>query len=79
MNFLPAGDPLAGPAGAATVGIRPQHLRLADPAAPGAIAAEVRLVEALGTETVLHAATTAPASASSPSSPARPRSPPAPA
>jgi multiple sugar transport system ATP-binding protein len=57
MNFLPAGRLAAAtPPGAATVGVRPQHLR---PAAPGepAIAAEVRLVEALGTETVLHATT----------------------
>jgi ABC-type sugar transport system ATPase subunit len=54
MNFLPAES---GPADAATVGIRPQHLRLAEADAPGAIAVEVRLVEALGTETVLHAAT----------------------
>jgi multiple sugar transport system ATP-binding protein len=57
MNFLPA-PRLAAPAppGTATVGVRPQHLR---PAAPGepALAAEVRLVEALGTETVLHATT----------------------
>ena len=52
-------------------GIRPQHLRLAAPGAAGGIAAEVALVEALGTETVVHAAT-GPASASSPSSPARP-------
>ena len=56
MNFLPAGP--EHPA-AAVVGIRPQHLRLAGPEAPGAIAAEVRLVEALGTETVVHAATAA--------------------
>ena len=52
MNFLP------GPDGT-TTGIRPQHLRLAGPETPGAIAAEVALVEALGTETVLHATTTA--------------------
>ncbi len=56
MNFLPAGP--EQPA-AAVVGIRPQHLRLADPDTPGAIAAEVKLVEALGTETVVHAATVA--------------------
>ena len=58
MNFLPAGEVHAAhPATAVTAGIRPQHLRLADPGATGSIDAEVRLVEALGTETVVHAAT----------------------
>jgi ABC-type sugar transport system ATPase subunit len=57
MNFLPPGRlPAAAPAGAASVGIRPQHLRRAAAGAP-ALAAEVRLVEALGTETVVHATT----------------------
>ncbi len=50
MNFLPAPD-------GGTVGIRPQHLQLARPDAPGALAARVELIEALGTETVLHATT----------------------
>jgi ABC-type sugar transport system ATPase subunit len=58
MNFLPAGAVHAAhPETAVTAGIRPQHLRLADPGATGSIDAEVRLVEALGTETVVHAAT----------------------
>ena len=64
MNFLPDPD------GTAT-GIRPQHLRLAAPATPGAIAADVTLVEALGTETVAPRHHRRTASASSPSSPAR--------
>ncbi len=55
MNFLPAAGEHPQ---AATVGIRPQHLRIADPGTAGAIDAEVSLVEALGTETVLHAVTT---------------------
>ena len=50
MNFLPDPD-------GTVTGIRPQHLRLATPATPDAIPAEVTLVEALGTETVLHATT----------------------
>jgi multiple sugar transport system ATP-binding protein len=37
-----------------TIGIRPQHMRLADPGAP-ALEARVTLVEALGAETVVHA------------------------
>jgi multiple sugar transport system ATP-binding protein len=49
--------PLAGhklKAGAkVTVGIRPQHITLA--ADPGSLAVKVRLVEALGSETVIHA------------------------
>jgi multiple sugar transport system ATP-binding protein len=57
MNFLPAGRLVPGAADGLTVGIRPQHLRLAERGTPGAIDAEVRLVEALGTETVLHAVT----------------------
>jgi len=58
MNFLPAGrlDP-GRAADGLTVGIRPQHLRLAHAGEPGAIDAEVRLIEALGTETVLHGIT----------------------
>ena len=41
--------------GPVTLGIRPQHLRLAAPGDPG-IPARVTLVEALGAETVVHAA-----------------------
>ncbi|MFN3292130.1 MAG: ABC transporter ATP-binding protein [Gemmobacter sp.] len=44
--------PVAAPAGAATVGLRPQHLVL-DPVGP--MAAKVALVEALGAESVIHA------------------------
>jgi ABC-type sugar transport system ATPase subunit len=59
MNFLSAGrlDPSRAADGL-TVGIRPQHLRLARRGEQGAIDAEVQLVEALGTETVLHGITT---------------------
>ena len=60
MNFLPAAVLAAAhPAAAVTAGIRPQHLRLAPSGAPASLEADVRLVEALGTETVLHATTPA--------------------
>ncbi|WMS44937.1 sn-glycerol-3-phosphate ABC transporter ATP-binding protein UgpC [Acuticoccus sp. MNP-M23] len=42
---------------AVTVGIRPQHMRLVDAADARAVHATVTLVEALGTETVVHART----------------------
>ena len=42
---------------AVTVGLRPQHMHLTDPADEKAVHAEVTLVEALGTETVVHART----------------------
>jgi ABC-type sugar transport system ATPase subunit len=55
MNFLPAAALHADhPAAAVTAGIRPQHLRLARGGEAAALSAEVRLVEALGTETVVH-------------------------
>jgi ABC-type sugar transport system ATPase subunit len=58
MNFLPAGELRAAhPEAAVVAGLRPQHLRLAAAGEAGAIEAEVRLVEALGTETVVHGAT----------------------
>jgi multiple sugar transport system ATP-binding protein len=57
MNFLPAARVRAAPQAAVTAGIRPQQLKLAGSDAPDAIEAEVRLVEALGTETVVHGAT----------------------
>ena len=55
MNFLTAEDasPLladGAPAGAATIGVRPQHLVRAD----NGLVLNVTLVEALGTETVIH-------------------------
>ncbi len=49
MNFLPASF-FPGSAGS-VIGIRPQHLHRA----PNGIAAQVTLVEALGSETVVHA------------------------
>jgi ABC-type sugar transport system ATPase subunit len=62
MNFLPAGRVHTAhqPPGAAedlTVGIRPQHLHLAEGRDAGAIDANVTLVESLGAETVVHAET----------------------
>ena len=70
MNFFPA-EAVQGRAeiaqgvvvevnrsGPVTIGIRPQHLRLANPDDP-AISAKVTLVEALGAETVVHAKTPA--------------------
>ena len=52
MNFLPAGALPGAPAGAAELGIRPEHLV---PAAEGPIAATVAHVERLGAETLVHA------------------------
>ena len=51
MNFLPA-DKLPGTAGS-TVGIRPQHLRVANNG-EAKLTANVTLIEALGYETVVH-------------------------
>jgi multiple sugar transport system ATP-binding protein len=52
---LPGGAEVPlGPEGSVTIGIRPQHLRLARDG-ERAIAAKVHLVEALGAETVVHA------------------------
>ena len=50
--------PLGAPADAGrpvTIGIRPEHARLVDPGAPGAVRIEVDLVEPLGSEALLHA------------------------
>ena len=57
MNFLPA-ERLGHPPGR-TAGVRPQHLRPAAPGSSEAIPARVRMVERLGTETILHATTEA--------------------
>jgi len=46
----------AAPDDRITLGIRPHHIRLVAEGA-GGVAAEVRLVEALGSETILHAKT----------------------
>ncbi len=78
MNFLPpAVLAAAHPAAAVTAGIRPQHLRLAPSGTPASLEADVRLVEALGTETVVHATTQAgaPILATLPARPPRPRHP----
>ncbi|MBA5778252.1 sn-glycerol-3-phosphate ABC transporter ATP-binding protein UgpC [Stappia sp. F7233] len=50
---LPVTEPLSNGAGA-TLGIRPQHLRLAGNSDPASFHATVTLVEALGAETVVH-------------------------
>ncbi|SEN58754.1 carbohydrate ABC transporter ATP-binding protein, CUT1 family [Loktanella fryxellensis] len=53
---LPGGLRVAVPGnGPVTIGIRPQMLHLADPDAP-ALTGTIRLIEALGAETVVHAA-----------------------
>ena len=51
MNFLDAGALPGAPAGAAELGIRPEHLRIAD----SGIAGVVSHVERLGHETIIHA------------------------
>src|SRR5262245_7137457 len=48
-----AGELAAGPGEEVTLGVRPQHIRLGEPAG-NAVAASVRLVEALGSETIVH-------------------------
>ncbi|WP_299845990.1 TOBE domain-containing protein, partial [uncultured Jannaschia sp.] len=54
---LPGGLDIPVPRdGPCTIGIRPQHLHPAEPGAP-ALEGQITLVEALGTETVLHART----------------------
>jgi len=56
MNLLPA-DKLPGvpaPAGAVTLGMRPEHLRLVSPEQAGALRARVRMVERLGAQTLVH-------------------------
>ena len=62
MNFLPPGlvHTAHQPPGAGdgiTVGVRPQHLHLAESRDAGTIDATVTLVEALGAETVVHGET----------------------
>jgi multiple sugar transport system ATP-binding protein len=52
MNFLPAA--VAGVPGAATVGVRPEHLALAHESEPGAIAGTLNLVEYLGDVALAH-------------------------
>ena len=55
MNFIPAALLPGAPAAAVTVGIRPEHLRLAVGEEPGTLAARVRLLEFLGDHLLLHA------------------------
>ena len=53
---LPPIEALAGDTGRpVTVGVRPEHARLADPGAPDAVPIDVDLVEPLGSEALLHA------------------------
>jgi ABC-type sugar transport system ATPase subunit len=59
MNFLPAGRMQDVVGAADVVGVRPQHLRPAGADEPAVIEATVALVEALGTETIVHSDTDA--------------------
>jgi multiple sugar transport system ATP-binding protein len=52
ISFEP-GDVAARPGDEVTVGIRPQHIKLM-PSTAGGLPASVRLVEALGSETIVH-------------------------
>ena len=57
MNFLdPQEEQVAAPPGAATVGVRPEHVAQVE---NGSLAATVRYCEALGAETLVHCQTTA--------------------
>jgi glycerol transport system ATP-binding protein len=49
MNFLPASVAPAAPAGATTLGVRPEYVRLAAVGAPGAVPAVVTQVQDIGT------------------------------
>ncbi len=49
MNFLPAGLLPGAPAGAQTLGVRPEYVELAAPEAAGALPATVRQVQDIGT------------------------------
>jgi glycerol transport system ATP-binding protein len=55
MNFLPAALVPGGPAGAATVGVRPEYVALATAGSPGALGATVTQVQDIGTYWLLNA------------------------
>ena len=55
MNFLPAALLPGAPAGAKTLGVRPEYVALADPQAAGALPATVRQVQDIGTYWLLTA------------------------
>jgi len=60
MNFLPASLLRGAPAGAATLGVRPEYLALADAQAPGALPATVLQTQDLGTYWLVTAQVSAP-------------------
>ena len=60
MNFLPAGLLPGAPAGAATLGLRPEYLALAPAHAPGALPATVLQTQDLGTYWLVTAQVSAP-------------------
>lgn len=55
MNFLPASAVPGAPAGAATLGVRPEYVALARDGAAGALPAQVTKLQDLGTSWLLHA------------------------
>jgi glycerol transport system ATP-binding protein len=55
MNFLPAALLPGAPAGAKTLGVRPEYVTLAEPQAGGALPATVRQVQDIGTYWLLTA------------------------
>ena len=56
MNFLPATVVPGAPAGATTLGVRPEYVKLAAPNAPGAVPATVTQAQDIGTYWLLSAA-----------------------
>ena len=56
MNLLPVAalPGVAAPAGAVTLGLRPEHLRLVGAEEPGTLRARVQAVERLGAQTLAH-------------------------
>jgi glycerol transport system ATP-binding protein len=55
MNFLPASVSAAAPAGAATLGVRPEYVTLVHEGAPGALQAQVVQAQDVGTYWLVHA------------------------
>jgi glycerol transport system ATP-binding protein len=55
MNFLPASMVRDAPAGAATLGVRPEYVTLAGPSEPGALDATVTQAQDIGTYWLLTA------------------------
>jgi len=55
MNFLPASVSAAAPAGAATLGVRPEYVTLAREGDAGALQAQVVQAQDVGTYWLIHA------------------------